>query len=113
MDRLEQTADRLAALGNPTRLAIYRLLVRAGHDGMTVGRVQEVLATPGSTLSHHLKMLRSVGLIDQTRDGASLICTACFDVMDDTIGFLVDECCSDAASGSRPGPSGAASHPRR
>jgi DNA-binding transcriptional ArsR family regulator len=53
MDILTQ-ASRLEALGNPTRLAIYRALVRAGHAGAPVGKLQEAIGIPASTLSHHL-----------------------------------------------------------
>lgn len=96
MKDLEKTADRLNALGNPTRLQIYRLLVRAGAEGMTVGRIQEVIAIPGSTLSHHIKLLDTVGLVTREKQGTTLICRARYDIMDAVIGFLADECCADA-----------------
>ena len=96
MSELETIADRLSALGNPTRLQIYRLLVRAGSEGMSVGRIQEILTVPGSTLSHHLKLLDTVGLIAREKQGTTLICLARYDIMDTVIGFLADECCADA-----------------
>ncbi|TIN66689.1 MAG: helix-turn-helix transcriptional regulator, partial [Mesorhizobium sp.] len=52
--KLEKAAVQLEALGNPTRLQLYRILVRAGDDGLAVGSVQEKLDIPSSTLSHHL-----------------------------------------------------------
>jgi DNA-binding transcriptional ArsR family regulator len=58
-------------LGNPTRLKIYRILVRAGEEGMAVGRLQERLDIAASTLSHHLKALVAVGLVTQTREGTT------------------------------------------
>ena len=61
--KLDDAAARLEALGNTTRLKIYRALVRAGHAGMPVGRLQERLKIPASTLSHHVKTLVAVGLI--------------------------------------------------
>lgn len=97
MSDLENTADRLNALGNPTRLQIYRLLVRAGDDGMSVGRVQEILSIPASTLSHHLKLLDTVDLVVREKRGTTLICRARYDVMDAVIRYLADECCADAA----------------
>ncbi len=92
----EIPADRLAALGNPTRLQIFRLLVKAGHDGMPVGAVQAKLGVPASTLSHHLRHLVSVGLVSQERSGVTLICRAKFDAMRTLIDFLTDECCAGA-----------------
>jgi ArsR family transcriptional regulator len=51
--KLEKAASHLEALGNPTRLAVYRILVRAGDEGIPVGKIQEQLDIPASTLSHH------------------------------------------------------------
>ncbi|RVC26363.1 ArsR family transcriptional regulator, partial [Mesorhizobium sp. M7A.F.Ca.AU.002.02.1.1] len=61
--RLEKAAAQLEALGNPTRLQLYRILVRAGDDGLAVGSVQGRLDIPSSTLSHHLKRLVDTGLV--------------------------------------------------
>ena len=58
---LETAADQLEALGNPTRLRVYRILVRAGREGLPVGRLQSRLAIAASTLSHHLKRLIEAG----------------------------------------------------
>lgn len=69
-------AGHLQALGNPTRLRIYEILLRAGEDGLTVGRVQSILKINASTLSHHLKTLIATGLVTQTRDATKLICRA-------------------------------------
>jgi DNA-binding transcriptional ArsR family regulator len=86
-------ADCLAGLGNPTRLKIFRLLVKAGHDGLPVRAIQNELGVPASTLSHHLRHLVSVGLVSQERSGVTLICRAKYDVMQDLIAFLTAECC--------------------
>ncbi len=93
---LDHIAARLEALGNPTRLAVYRILVRAGPDGAPVGDVQARTAVPRSTLSHHLHRLIAVGLVTQERQGTTLICRAEPAAMRDTLGFLLDECCADA-----------------
>jgi DNA-binding transcriptional ArsR family regulator len=91
--KLDDAAAYLEALGNPTRLRIYRLLVRAGEGGMPVGKLQTRLDIAASTLSHHIKALVIVGLITQERESTSLICRANYRVMNDLVGYLVDECC--------------------
>jgi DNA-binding transcriptional ArsR family regulator len=91
--KIDDAAARLEALGSPTRLKIYRALVRAGHAGMPVGRLQERLKIPASTLSHHVKALVSVGLISQLREGTTLVCHAEYDTMQRLVDFLVAECC--------------------
>lgn len=88
-------ASRLEALGSPTRLALYRTLVRAGHVGLSVGECQQRLQIAGSTLSFHLKALIHAGLVTQERQSRTLICRANYDVMNALVGFLVDECCVD------------------
>ena len=92
---LQATAPILAELGNETRLAIVRLLVRAGDDGLTVGDVQRATGVPGSTLSHHLGRLRGVGLVSQTRSGSALWCRADLERIRATADFLIEECCAD------------------
>src|SRR5450755_2840439 len=94
--KLDDAAAHLEALGNPTRLKIYRALVRAGDAGMAVGRLQEKLKIAPSTLSHHIKALMVVGLINQVRDATTLVCHANYDVMRGLVDFLVAECCADA-----------------
>jgi DNA-binding transcriptional ArsR family regulator len=94
--KIDDAASRLEALGNPTRLKIYRMLVRAGDPGLSVGKLQARLAIPASTLSHHLKTLIIVGLVTQERDATTLICRANYPVMRGLVGFLVAECCTEA-----------------
>ncbi|MFN3672127.1 MAG: ArsR/SmtB family transcription factor [Bosea sp. (in: a-proteobacteria)] len=96
---LDDAAASLEALGNPTRLALFRLLVRAGHDGLAVGQCQQRLGIAASTLSHHLKALIVVGLVAQQRDGTTLICRANFARMNGLVDFLVSECCSESRCG--------------
>lgn len=96
MSILETTAARLEALGNPTRLAIYQLLVRAGSTGKSVGAIQSALSVPASTLSHHLKHLELVGLIDRSKDGTTHTCNANYRTMDEVLAFLTEECCVEA-----------------
>ena len=92
---LEDIARQLEALGNPTRLAAYRRLVRAGPDGLPVGGLQAELGIPASTLSHHLHRLVDVDLVRQDRQGTQLICRANFAAMDFLVQFLASQCCAD------------------
>jgi DNA-binding transcriptional ArsR family regulator len=94
--KIDEAATRLEALGNPTRLKIYRMLVRAGDPGLPVGKLQTRLSIPGSTLSHHLTTLIIVGLVTQERDATTLICRANYPVMRGLVDFLVSECCAEA-----------------
>jgi DNA-binding transcriptional ArsR family regulator len=93
--KIDEAAARLEALGNPTRLKIYRMLVRAGDPGLPVGKLQSRLSIPGSTLSHHLKTLIIVGLVSQEREATTLICRANYPVMRGLVEFLVAECCTE------------------
>lgn len=99
-------AARLEALGNPLRLTIYRALVRAGDDGLSVGALLTRVKVAPSTLSHHIRALVTVGLIRQHRQGTTLICRARYKVMQASVDFLVAECCAESAqptAGRRPG----------
>ncbi|UOM36994.1 helix-turn-helix transcriptional regulator [Acuticoccus sp. I52.16.1] len=92
---IELAANQLDALGNVTRLELYRTLVRAGPDGLAVGELQQRLGLAASTLSHHLKRLVDRGLITQERQATTLICRAHYPAMSRLLGFLADECCAD------------------
>lgn len=94
--KIETAASQLEALGNSTRLTIYRTLVRAGDNGLPVGKLQIKLDIPSSTLSHHLKKLIDVNLVGQERQATTLICRANYASMNGLIGYLADECCADA-----------------
>lgn len=100
---VEQAAKQLEALGNPTRLRVYRTLVRAGDDGLPVGRLQERIGIAASTLSHHLHRLILTGLVSQERQTTTLICRANYPAMDALLDFLSAECCADAAAPVRGG----------
>jgi DNA-binding transcriptional ArsR family regulator len=94
--QIDAMAERLSALGNKTRLGLYRLLVRAGDAGMTVGQLQEKLEIPASTLSHHCRALVQVDLVRQERVGTSLVCRTNYPVMRALVDGLAAECCADA-----------------
>jgi DNA-binding transcriptional ArsR family regulator len=95
--KLDDAAAHLEALGNPTRLKIYRALIRAGGAGMAVGRLQDRLKIAPSTLSHHIKSLVVVGLVTQVREGTTLVCHANYEVMRGLVDFLAAECCCESA----------------
>lgn len=97
MDLIE-AANALKELGHPTRLGIYRELVKAGHAGLPVGDIQKRLSIPSSTLSHHIAALLSVDLIRQERQGRILYCQPCYERLEGLLAFLTEECCSGAVS---------------
>jgi len=90
----EIAAKKLAELGHITRLSIFKYLVKVGDQGAPVGQIQEELDVPGSTLSHHISRLVSVGLIKQVRESRILYCIPQFDVLNELIEFLKSECCT-------------------
>jgi ArsR family transcriptional regulator len=94
MSRNAAVARALAALGHEARLSIYRLLVRAGKDGLNVGEIGAHLKMPPSTLAHHLSALVSVGLVVQERRGREVVNRADFEAMSRTLAFLTAECCT-------------------
>ena len=91
----------LAALGNETRLRLFRQLVRAGDEGLNVGAIRDQLAIPASTLQHHLGALVHAGLIRQTRVGREIRSAVAYEAVNDLIQYLTEECCADAASPGR------------
>jgi len=94
--QLNEAAAQLAELGHPTRLGIFRVLVRAGLQGVPVGDIQQVLDIPNSTLSHHLSRMSKVGLMEQRREGRTLYCILQFGTVEALLGFLYAECCLGA-----------------
>jgi DNA-binding transcriptional ArsR family regulator len=93
--KLDTAALILSKIGNPTRLKIVRLLVKAGDQGMPVGAIQKKLGIPGSTLTHHITHLKNAGLIRQQRAQATLFCIMEYERLNQLINYLTDECCVD------------------
>jgi ArsR family transcriptional regulator len=91
---LEQAAQRCAELGNTTRLSIFRLLVRAGKNGLPVGAIGRHLDIPGSTLNHHIQRLVQVGLINQRKQSRTIHCEPQMGAVRALAEYLLSECCS-------------------
>ena len=105
---IEHAARCLEKLGNPTRLEVFRLLVKAGDEGLSVGAIQDHLGVPASTLSHHVAHLVNVGLVRQEREGRVLRCRPNFPLMDELVSFLTSECCVLAEAPPKAGAAEAA-----
>ena len=95
MDTLNVIAA-LHALAQESRLAIFRLLVETGPNGLMVGAIGEKLALPHATLSFHLDKLRLAGLIDPRREGRATIYSARYDTLAGAIRYLTENCCRDS-----------------
>jgi len=96
----EDVAASLAELGNTHRLAIFRCLVKAGHQGASVGMIQDALGIPASTLSHHLSRMANVGLIRQERSGRRITCLPNYQHLENVVTFLKEECCLGLSTAS-------------
>jgi len=95
-------AQRFAELGHTTRLEIFQYLVKGGHQGVPVGEIQSALNIPGSTLSHHITRLVTVGLVLQRREGRVLFCVPQYTELTALIGFLQDQCCINEPTADAP-----------
>ncbi|MGZ2258924.1 ArsR/SmtB family transcription factor [Roseobacter sp. A03A-229] len=92
-------AAQFAALGSEQRLSVLRTLVRAGPEGLSIGELGSRTGVTGSTLTHHMKILASAGLVTQVKQGRSIICAAvAYDDVQALSQFLVNECCADSAA---------------
>ncbi len=95
----DHAAAMLAALGSTVRLKVYRLLLRAGTQGLSVTSLQRSSGIPASTLNHHLAALVGAGLVVQERIGRELLCRAEYSEIRRLSAFLLQECCADAPVG--------------
>ena len=93
----EQTIRALGALAQEHRLAVFRLLVQAGAEGMAAGAIAQTLDVPPSSMSFHLAQLSNAGLITQRRQSRSLIYTADYAAMNALMSYLTENCCGGAA----------------
>jgi ArsR family transcriptional regulator len=109
-----QIIEALGALAHEHRLAIFRLLVERGPDGLPAGHIAERVGLVPSSLTFHLQNLQRAGLITQRRESRQLIYAADFTAMDAVIGYLTENCCAGsdarcvAANCAPPAPAKAA-----
>ena len=89
----ETAIEALSALAHPRRLAVFRLLVRAGADGLAAGEIARLMETPANTMSTQLAILARTGLIRSRRESRSIIYQADYDRFAGLLGFLVEDCC--------------------
>ena len=92
-----QIIDALSALAQATRLAVYRLLVEGGPEGLPAGAIGEKLDLPPATLSFHLAHLARAGLLRSRQDGRFIIYSADFENMNRLVGYLTENCCGGAS----------------
>ena len=105
----------LGALAQEHRLALFRLLVRAGAEGMAAGAIAEALGVPNSSLSFHLAQLSRAGLVRQERRHRSIIYRAEYPAMNALISYLMENCCEGSGCGAAAAssPEGAPLNRRR
>jgi len=92
-----QAVGALAALAQEHRLAVFRLLVQAGPEGMSAGQVAEAVDLAPNTLTFHFDRLRVAGLVTVRREGRSMIYAARYEAMNALLGFLTENCCGGVA----------------
>lgn len=96
MDK-NKAAASFAALGQPIRIDVVRLLVRAGADGMPAGEIGALLDVKQNTMSANLSVLLHAGLVRNERQGRMIRYFADFEGIGNLLGFLMEDCC-----GGRP-----------
>lgn len=92
----KSAVNMLSALGHEGRLAIFRLLVKAGPDGVAAGEIARSLDVLPNSLSANLNVLAHAGLITSRRAGRSIIYSADYGAMSGMLGFLMEDCCNGA-----------------
>jgi DNA-binding transcriptional ArsR family regulator len=83
----------LAAIAHESRLEAYRYLVQAGPDGLPAGRLAELVGTPPSSLSFHLKELVNAGLVSSRQEGRFVFYSAEYEAMNSLLAYLTENCC--------------------
>jgi DNA-binding transcriptional ArsR family regulator len=87
----------LSALAHPGRLEVFRLLVRAGPEGIAAGEIARATGSLANTMSTNLNVLAGAGLVTSRRDGRSIIYAAAFGRMRELLAFLMEDCCAGNA----------------
>ncbi|MBU1426582.1 MAG: metalloregulator ArsR/SmtB family transcription factor [Gammaproteobacteria bacterium] len=100
--KIELAVEALAALAQESRLSIFRLLIRAGKEGVAAGVLGEKLGIPPATLSFHLKTLTHAGLVKPRTEGRFVIYSANYSEMDKLIAYLTEHCCAGDAAQCAP-----------
>ena len=95
--RIEAAVRSLAALAQESRLAVFRMLVQAGPEGLAAGEIAERLGIPASTLSFHMKALSHAGLVESRQESRFVFYSANFEAMNALIGYLSENCCGGRA----------------
>jgi ArsR family transcriptional regulator, arsenate/arsenite/antimonite-responsive transcriptional repressor len=93
----DAAAARFAALGHELRLELFRLLVRAGDQGLTVGEAQSLLERPASTVAFHLRELVGAQLVRQEKEGRTVRCRVDFAALNGLVLYLREDCCGGLA----------------
>ena len=99
---IETAVKRLSAIAQEARLDVFRLLVKAGPEGLAAGEIARRLGVPANTLSAQLLVLSNAGLVRARRDGRSIIYAIQFDAMRDLLVFLTEDCCGGRAEMCAP-----------
>lgn len=94
--------DAFAALGQPTRLDAFRLLIKAGEAGLAAGEVSDALGVRQNTMSANLSVLMRAGLIRSRREGRSIRYFADMDGLRGLLAFLMEDCCGGCPDLCRP-----------
>jgi ArsR family transcriptional regulator len=105
--------EALGALAHEHRLAIYRLLVQRGPEGLSAGAIGERVGLVPSSLTFHLQNLQRAGLITQRRESRQLFYSADFAVMNGLVGYLTENCCADSNAECSPSCAPAAKPAKR
>lgn len=96
--KTKEIIEALAALAHEHRLAIFRLLVERGPEGLPAGQIAARVGLVPSSLTFHLQSLQRAGLITQKRESRQLIYSADFEAMNGLVGYLTENCCADSAT---------------
>ena len=99
---VEPALEAFAALSQETRLWVFRLLVQAGADGLAAGEIADALGSRQNTMSSHLRILATAGLVSSRRRGRSVIYTANYETVRELVLFLMEDCCAGNKAVCRP-----------
>ncbi len=90
---ISSAIEALSALAHPGRLAVFRLLIRAGPEGLAAGDIARIMETPPNTMSAQLALLARAGLIRSRRDSRSILYSADFPQITTLLDYLIEDCC--------------------